>query len=86
MEITPTGQACGARVAGIDLSQPLDRDTISSIRSAWLEHHVLAFPDQKLSDDDLVRVTNYFGNVGEDPYFVPISKKTPVVALTRRGR
>jgi taurine dioxygenase len=85
MEITPTGQACGARVAGIDLSQPLDRDTISSIRSAWLEHHVLAFPDQKLSDDDLVRVTNYFGNVGEDPYFVPISKKTPVVALTRRA-
>jgi taurine dioxygenase len=85
MEITPTGQACGARVAGIDLSQPLDRDTISSIRSAWLEHHVLAFPDQKLSDDDLVRVTNYFGNVGEDPYFLPISKKTPVVALTRRA-
>ena len=85
MEITPTGQACGARVEGIDLSQPLDRDTISSIRSAWLEHHVLAFPDQKLSDDDLVRVTNYFGNVGEDPYFVPISKKTPVVALTRRA-
>ena len=85
MEITPTGQACGARVAGIDLSQPLDIDTISSIRSAWLEHHVLAFPEQKLSDYDLVRVTNYFGNVGEDPYFVPISKKTPVVALTRRA-
>ena len=85
MEITPTGQACGAKVAGIDLSQPLDRDTISSIRSAWLEHHVLAFPEQKLSDDDLVRVTNYFGNVGEDTYFVPISKKTPVVALTRRA-
>ena len=85
MEITPSGQACGARVAGIDLSQPLDIDTISSIRSAWLEHHVLAFPEQKLSDDDLVRVTNYFGNVGEDPYFVPISKKTPVVALTRRA-
>jgi taurine dioxygenase len=85
MEITPTGQACGAKVAGIDLSQPLDRDTISSIRSAWLEHHVLAFPEQKLSDDDLVRVTNYFGNVGEDPYFVPISKKSPVVALTRRA-
>ena len=85
MNITPTGEACGARVTGIDLSQPLDRSTINSIRSAWLEHHVLAFPDQKLSDDDLVRVTNYFGNVGDDPYFVPISKNTPVVALTRRA-
>jgi len=85
MNITPTGEACGARVTGIDLSQPLDRNTIKSIRSVWLEHHVLAFPDQKLSDDDLVRVTNYFGNVGDDPYFVPISKNTPVVALTRRA-
>jgi len=85
MNITPTGEACGARVTGIDLSQPLDRNTINSIRSVWLEHHVLAFPDQKLSDDDLVRVTNYFGNVGDDPYFVPISKNTPVVALTRRA-
>ena len=85
MEITPTGEACGARVTGIDLSQPLDRTAIATIRSAWLEHHVLAFPDQKLTDDDLVRITNYFGSVGDDPYFVPISKKTPVVALTRRA-
>ncbi len=85
MEITPTGEACGARVTGIDLSQPLDRRAIATIRSAWLEHHVLTFPDQKLSDDDLVRITNYFGSVGDDPYFVPISKKTPVVALTRRA-
>jgi taurine dioxygenase len=85
MNITPTGEACGARVTGIDLGQPLDRATIGNIRSAWLEHHVLAFPNQNLSDDDLVRVTNYFGNVGDDPYFVPINKKTPVVALTRRA-
>ena len=85
MEITPTGEACGARVTGIGLSQPLDRTAIATIRSAWLEHHVLAFPDQKLTDDDLVRITNYFGSVGDDPYFVPISKKTPVVALTRRA-
>lgn len=85
MKITPSGQACGAQVTGLDLTQSLDRDTIEAIRAAWLEHHVLAFPNQTLTDDDLVRITNYFGNVGDDPYFVPISKKTPVVALTRRA-
>lgn len=85
MQVTPTGQACGARVTGVDLTQPLALDTIAAIRSAWLQHHVLAFPDQQLTDDDLVRITNYFGNVGDDPYFVPISKKSPVVALTRRA-
>ena len=76
MEITPTGEACARGLPALTLSQPLDRTAIATIRSAWLEHHVLAFPNQKLTDDDLVRITNYFGSVGDDPYFVPISKKT----------
>tara|TARA_B100001093_G_scaffold284222_1_gene271493 strand:+ start:971 stop:1822 length:852 start_codon:yes stop_codon:yes gene_type:complete len=85
MNITPSGQACGARITGLDLSKPLPTNTLQSIRDAWLEHHVLAFPDQRLDDEDLVRVTQALGDVGDDPFFVPINKKTPVVALTRRA-
>ena len=85
MHITPSGQACGARVTGLDLSKPLPTNTLLGIRDAWLEHHVLAFPDQRLDDEDLVRVTQTLGDVGDDPFFVPINKKTPVVALTRRA-
>ena len=85
INVTPSGQACGAVITGLDMSEPLSSDIISEIRQAWLEHHVLAFPEQQLTDEDLVRITDYFGSVGDDPYFVPISKKTPVVALTRRA-
>jgi taurine dioxygenase len=85
MNITPSGQACGARITGLDLSKPLPTNTLQGIRDAWLEHHVLAFPDQRLDDEDLVRVTQALGDVGDDPVFVPINKKTPVVALTRRA-
>jgi taurine dioxygenase len=85
MNITPSGQACGARITGLDLSKPLPTNTLQGIRDAWLEHHVLAFPDQRLDDEDLVRVTQALGDVGDDPFFVPINKKTPVVALTRRA-
>lgn len=85
LHITPSGQACGATVAGVDLAQPLDAPTIEAIREAWLQHHVLAFPQQQLSDPDLVRITRYFGELGDDPYFVPISDDNPVVALTRRA-
>ena len=85
MEVTPSGQACGATVTGIDLTKPLANEDITAIRDAWLEHHVLAFPDQRLDDEDLVRVTQAFGDVGDDPFFVPMNKKTPVVALTRRA-
>ena len=85
LHITPSGQACGATVEGVDLAQPLDAPTIEAIREAWLQHHVLAFPQQQLSDPDLVRITRYFGELGDDPYFVPISDDNPVVALTRRA-
>ena len=85
MNITPSGHACGARITGLDLSKPLPTNTLQGIRDAWLEHHVLAFPDQRLDDEDLVRVTQALGDVGDDPFFVPINKKTPVVALTRRA-
>ena len=67
LTITPSDQACGAEVTGIDLTQDLDASTIDEIRAAWLEHLVLSFPDQKLSDDDLERFTLYFGPFGHDP-------------------
>lgn len=85
MQIEASGQACGARVSGVDLSQPLDAETINQLRAAWLEHHVLALPEQNMSDDDLVRVTQYFGNLGVEPFFVPIEGSDHVVALTRRA-
>ena len=83
MKVTPSTQACGAQVSGVDLSSPLDEDTVQAIRKAWIEHKVLAFPEQDLSDDDLVRLTGYFGNFGDEPYFVPIEGQKHVVALKR---
>jgi taurine dioxygenase len=85
IEVTPSGQACGASVTGLDLATDLDQATITAVREAWMEHHVLAFPGQTLSDEDLERVTQYFGNFGSEPYFVPIDGSEHVVALTRRA-
>ena len=57
--VQPSGQACGAYITGVDLSKPLDADTINEIRAAWIEHHVVAFPDQHISDNDLERITRH---------------------------
>jgi len=83
--LTPSGQACGARVTGLDLSRALDDHTIRALRAAWLEHHVLAFPDQQMNDDDLERVTQYFGAFGEDPFIAPIPGRQHVIAVERRA-
>lgn len=85
LELTTSGQACGARITGIDLSQPLNAATIAEIRSAWLEHHVLAFPEQTLSDNDLERFTRYFGDFGEDPFIAPIKGRKHIIAVERRA-
>lgn len=85
LDIIPSGEACGAQIRGIDLSRPLDEPTVRAIRSAWLEHHVLAFPGQRLSDDDLERFTLYFGPFGEDPYIAPIPGRDHVIAVRREA-
>lgn len=85
LTIQRSGQACGAQVTGLDLSRPLDKAVIDALRAAWLEHHVLAFPGQTLSDQDLERIIQYFGVFGREPYFVPIDGSEHVVALTRRA-
>jgi taurine dioxygenase len=85
LHLTPSGQACGATVTGVDLSQPLAADTVAALRAAWLEHHVLAFPDQHLSDDDLERFTTYFGDFGDDPFIAPIPGRQHIIAVERRA-
>ncbi len=85
MRVKPSGAACGARITGLDLTQPLDRATVAAIRAAWLEHHVLAFPDQHLSDDDLERFTLSFGGFGDDPFFAPIAGREHIAAIRREA-
>lgn len=83
LEITPSGQACGATVRGVDLTQPLAPETIAEIRKAWLDHQVLAFPGQKMTDEDLERVTQYFGPFGDDPFIAPIPDHPHIIAVQR---
>ena len=83
--IEPTGAAFGAKVRGLDLRGGVDPATAEQLRSAWLEHQVLVFPDQDLSFDDLEAVALAFGPIGEDPYFRPLPGQAHVVALTREA-
>jgi len=83
--IEPSGQVCGASITGVDLTQPLDDDTVAAIRAAWLEHHVVSFPDQAMTDDDLERFTQYFGPFGDDPFISPIDGREHVIAISRRA-
>lgn len=85
IKIEPSNQACGAAVTGVDLSNPLSDEQIAEIRAAWLKYHVLSFPDQPITDDDLERFTQYFGGFGHDPFFDPIEGRENIAAIQRNA-
>ena len=69
----------------MDLSQPLVAEQIAEIRAAWLEHKVLSFPHQSMTDDDLERFTLSFGAFGDDPFIAPIEGRKNIIAVERRA-
>ena len=62
IQIIPTGGALGAEVRGLDLSRPLSASQVNRLRAAFLDHSVIFFRDQKISEEDQVRFSRYFGD------------------------
>lgn len=57
-----------AEVTDVDLSESLDGACVRAISDALATHEVLAFPDQKLSSEDLLRLGRYFGELTIHPF------------------
>jgi taurine dioxygenase len=74
IDVVRLSKHIGAEIRGLDLHDTLDADTIRRLRQAWLDHSVLLFRGQTLEQEDLLRVTEYFGAVGplgRPPKFFP---------------
>jgi taurine dioxygenase len=63
IEIKKLGNVIGAEVGGVDLSRPLEERTFKEIREAWLEHLVLRFRGQKLTDPQVLAFSRNFGEL-----------------------
>ena len=64
LEIIPLTKHIGAEIRGIDLREPPDQETRRAIYQAWLDHLVIVFRNQELTQEDLLRVTSYYGELG----------------------
>ncbi len=65
--IRPTGAALGADVEGIDLSGLITHEDFARIHRGWMDHLVLRFRGQSLTDDDLARFSRMFGALDKAP-------------------
>ena len=65
MQIEPLHRDFGARVTGVDLTQTLDEDTVAGLHAAIDEYSVLHFPDQAMSDEAQLALTQQLGEPEE---------------------
>ena len=65
MQVRPAEGPVGARLTGLDLAIELKPEIVAAVRQALLDHCVLVFPEQALSDEEQVRFTGYFGSPRE---------------------
>jgi len=64
IEVIKLSPRIGAEIRGLDLSKPVDAKMTAELNRLWLEHVVLVFRDQALSQEDQIRITEVFGEVG----------------------
>ena len=64
-DVIPLTRHIGAEIRGLDLRETPDDSTVKALYQTWLDHLVLIFRGQDLSQEDLLRATTYFGEAGD---------------------
>lgn len=75
IQVQPLSYAVGARVTGVDLSQPLSDADFGVIKNALLQHTMVCMPGQKMAPEQSIAFAARFGELDdhhEDPgYTLP---------------
>lgn len=83
IRVQPEPAGFGAEITGLDLSRPLDRQSLAEVKAAWAKHAVVRFPGQPLSLEALEAFTQAVGPFGHDPFIKPMAGHPNVLELRR---
>jgi len=75
--------ALGAELSGVDLSSPLDAETVKAIRRALLDYGVIFFRDQPLTPAQFLAFGRRFGGVIEYPFVKGIEGYPEVIPVVK---
>lgn len=65
--VAPISADIGAEIQGVDLALPMSDATFGVIYQAWLDHHVLLFRDQQITDPQMIAFSRRFGDLDLAP-------------------
>lgn len=67
LEIHRRHPLIGTEVRGIDLRAPLDDGAVDELRRIWMEHPLLVFPEQPITDAEQIAFARRFGDLEIHP-------------------
>src|SRR5437016_4035882 len=67
IDVLPFEAGLGADIRGVDIRQPLTPMERDQIRAAWLNHLVLRFREQSMTDEQHMAFTRQFGELEFNP-------------------
>jgi taurine dioxygenase len=81
-QVRKLAPALGAEITGLDLTRPLAPAALTRLRAVWLDHLVLRFRGQMLSDPQLLALSRQLGELdppGPNPYGTPFNTAFPEI-------
>ena len=68
LETRPLPGPFGVEILGLDLAQPMERETVEALLNLFHQHQIIVLREQKLSFGQYDQVTRHFG--GQKPHFL----------------
>ena len=72
IHVVPIGTALGAEIQGVDLSEPLQKETVIEIQKAHAEFGVIFFRDQSLTSQEHLLFARSLGTIDINRFFAPV--------------
>jgi taurine dioxygenase len=72
IRVEPLSARVGAEIHGVDLTQPVERDTFAEIRQAFGEYGVVFFREQELTPDQHVGFAERFAPIDINRFFTAV--------------
>src|ERR1700712_85020 len=76
----PVTTEVGAVIHGVDLTRPMAPDVVARVRALLVDHGVLFFRGQDLSNEQMGTFASYFGNPVPEPFASAKRPDAPAVA------
>jgi taurine dioxygenase len=83
IQVEPIATSCGAEIHGVDLSQELDDDTFDEIKNAFLDHQVIFFRNQNLTEEQHMAFGQRFGTLNVHPRYVSLADNPEVFQIRK---